>query len=498
MARPARNDGLLGNCQEAMTLRSSAFSGIRWTTASSLIRAVLQLLQIAILARLLDSADFGLMALVVAITAFMQIFSDMGVSNAIIHHQEISHRQLSSLYWLNVISALGLAILLVFASPAIAGFYGDARLIPLIWIAGASLVVVALGQQIRIVAEKNLQFSALARVEVMAALFSFAATIIIALLGGGVYALVGGVFVGASVLSILLWIFLANGWRPLLCFQPREIRHFLGFGAYMIGNNLVNTFNGQVDILLGGRLLGAQAIGLYSLPRDFCLRLASIFNPIAIRVGIPLMSKAQNDVALLKSLYLKMMRMTASVNFPIYIALFVFAPEVSHIMFGPKWDEAIPLMRIFALWGLLRSTGNPVGILLIARGRADLSFKWNFGLMFLYVPIVWVGSQYGVMGMASSLLLAGVVLFPANWYYLVRELTGAGFGEYSKQMLIPLGLSAIGGLVGVFCAAPFSAEVVRLCIGLMSGGAVYLLMSASFNKSWFFNMKELVFGGGGK
>jgi len=477
-----------------MNLRSKTYSGIRWTTVSSLIRACLQLLQIAILARLLDSADFGLMALVVAIVAFLQIFADMGVSSAIIHHQEINHRQLSSLYWLNVGSALGLAILLVLASSLIANFYGDARLTTLVWISGATLVVAALGQQIRIIAEKNLQFSGLARAEVFAALVALVVAVAIAVWGGGVYALVGGALANAIILTMLLWIFFAHGWRPLWCFSPREIRHFLGFGAYMIGNNLANTFNSQVDILLGGRVLGAQAIGLYSLPRDLCSRLSAVFNPIAMRVGMPVMAKAQNDIASLRNIYLKTIRMTASINFPFYLALAVFAPEVVHILFDAKWDEAIPLMRVFALWGLLRATGNPVGILLMARGRADLSFKWNLWMLFIYPPIIWVGSQFGVVGMALSMLLAGVALFPANWYWLIRPLSGAKFGEYFVQVFIPLTVSAISGLVGYVGAYPFSTDMMRLGVGVIAGGVTYMLLSVEFNKVWFDTVRELAVG----
>ncbi|MBA3023719.1 MAG: MOP flippase family protein [Proteobacteria bacterium] len=477
-----------------MTLRKQAYSGVRWSTASSLIRACLQLLQIAVLARLLAPADFGLMALVVAMVAFLQVFSDMGVSSAIIHHQEIDQRQLSSLYWLNAGAALGLAIILVLASPFIANFYGDSRLVTLTWIAGATLVVAALGQQIRVLAEKNLQFFELARVEVFSAGVALVVAIFIAMQGGGVYALVGGVLANAIVLTALLWIFLARGWRPLWCFSLKEIRQFLGFGAYMIGNNLINTFNSQVDILLGGRVLGAQAIGLYSLPRDLCLRLSAIFNPIAIRVGFPVMAKAQNDIALLKNIYLKTMRMTASINFPFYIVLAVFAPEVVHILFGEKWEEAIPLLRIFALWGLLRAIGNPVGILLLARGRADLSFKWNLWMLFVYSPVVLMGSQFGVKGMALSMLFAGVALFPANWYWLVRPLSHAKFGEYLIQMFVPFIISVVSGLAGYISAYPFEGDVIRLVVGTMAGGAAYGLLSIRLNKEWFSTVTELAIG----
>ena len=90
------------------------------------------------------------------------------------------------------------------------------------------------------------------------------------------------------------------------------------------------------------------------------------------------MAKSQNDLILLKSIYLKTILMTASINFPIYFGLFVFSPEVVAIVFGEQWTASAPLLRILSFWGLLRSIGNPVGSLIFAVGRADLAFKWNF------------------------------------------------------------------------------------------------------------------------
>ena len=124
-----------------MSLRDQAFSGIRWTTVSSLGRAILQIAQVAVLARLLVPADFGLMALVLSIMTFLQIFSDAGVSNAIIHYQEISERQLSSLYWLNVLVSVVLAILLAILSPLIASWYQEPQLKDLLILASSSLVL---------------------------------------------------------------------------------------------------------------------------------------------------------------------------------------------------------------------------------------------------------------------------------------------------------------------------------------------------------------------
>lgn len=475
-----------------MSLKQQTFAAVRWIAAAMVVKAGLQFLQLAILARLLVPADFGLMAVVVALTGFLQIFADFGVSFAIIHHQTISREQLSSLYWLNVGSSFVLAVLVALVSPWVAGYYLQPELEPLLALSAVTLVIGAVGQQIKVVAEKNMRFDALAKVEVAAAITGILFAVGIALAGGGVYALVGGAMANAAMLTSLLWVFLADGWRPMPVFRIREIRPFLRFGAYMIGDNLLNTANSQVDVLLGAKIVGTQSIGAYSVTKDFCLGVSRAFNPIITRVGTPLMAKAQSDGTLVKTVYLQTMRMTASVNFPVYIAIGVFAPEVVNIVFGHKWSDAVPLMRVFAAWALLRSTFNPIGSLLMAKGRSDLSFKWNLALFFVIPPVVWVGSSWGQSGLALSSLLLLVMLFVPNWYFLVKPLCGAGFREYIRQFLSPLLVSVLAAAAAFAAAWSFSGDMVRLGVGILVGSVVYVGLSSRINREWFVPMRSLL------
>lgn len=475
-----------------MTLRRQTFSGVRWTTFSSLGRALLQFSQIAVLARLLAPEDFGLMALVMAIMTFLQIFADAGVSNAIIHHQDITHAQLSSLYWLNVSVSAGLAFVLLATSGWLADWYQQPELKYLLWFAGLTVLVGALAQQLRIVAQKNLRFNVLAKIELMSVAIGVSIAIITAISGVGVYALVFGALTTSLVGCCLAWWLLADGWRPTVRMRLSEIKHFLKFGAYMIGNNLANTFNSQVDVLLGSKLLGTQAVGLYSVPKDLNLRVAGVINPIVTQVGMPVMAKAQSDEALLKRVYLQTMRMTASVNFPIYVALGVFAPDIVLLMLGEQWVDSIPLLQIFAFWALLRSTGNPVGSLLMARGRADLSFKWNMVWLCIMPLAVFLGSQHGAIGMAFALVIVGVFGYWPNWYFLVRPLCGAKFWEYSVQMAVPLAVSLAAGISGYLSVSHIDNNLLRLVAGVSICGFIYLGLSWWFNRAWVDAMLELV------
>ena len=475
-----------------MTLKQKTYIAVRWTTFSSMGRAALQILQIAFLARLLAPVDFGLIAMVVAIMAFVQVFSDAGISNAIIHYQDISQEQLSSLYWLNISVSFVLALTLVASSHWVASWYQQPALQYLLMLASVALFVGALGQQIRVLAQKNMRFKDLAKVELMAALVGFAATVTLAWMGAGVYALISGILTTAAVGCILAWLLLSEGWRPQARFRLAEIRKCIKFGAYMVGNNLANTFISQIDIMLGGHFLEVQSIGLYSMSKDLSLRIGNIVNPIITQVGLPVMAKAQGDQELLKRVYLQTMRMTASVNFPIYMVLGLFAPEIVHLLLGQKWYEAIPLLQIFVIWALLRSTGNPVGSLLMARGRADLSFKWTLVWLIIMSPTILVGSRFGVSGMATAMAALGILGFWPNWYFLVRPLCGAKLGEYSLQMAVPFVLSLVGVMTGYSSIYPLEGDLLRLIVGVSVVGLAYLGLSWKFNRIWVDAMMELL------
>ena len=94
----------------------------------------------------------------------------------------------------------------------------------------------------------------------------------------------------------------------------------------------------QADVFIGGLLSGTGALGLYSLPRDLSLRIALTINPIVTRVGFPVMAKSQGNIDQLKSIYLQVLRMTASINFPIYVAFALFSKEIVVLLLGERWQ----------------------------------------------------------------------------------------------------------------------------------------------------------------
>lgn len=475
-----------------MTLRARTFTAVRWTAAGTGFQAFLQFAQVAILARLLSPGDFGLMAIASVVVSFARVFSDFGLSSGFLQRRTVTNEERSSLFWFNVLLSAVIAATVAAASPVFAWFFTDPRVMPLIGLSSLTLILAALGAQIRAAAEKVLLFQRVVLVEAVAALIGFVGAVLSALSGMGVYSLIVGALVGAATTTLLLWLYVADGWRPLWRMRYREVRSFLRFGGNMVGSSLVNHFNTTVDLILGGRLLSTDELGIYSVPRNLTLRIQFMINRVVTRVTFPLIAAVQEDVARVRAIYLHTLRMTASINAPLYLGIAFFAPDIVRILLGDGWESSGPILRILALWGVMRATFNPLGSLLVGMGRPDVALKWNLALLILVGPMLWIGSHFGAEGIALALLSLLIVLFVPAWLFLVRPMCSPSFTQYSGAVLTPMLIAFFAILPGYVAAQGFHGSLVRIAVGGVVAAPLYLVLSYLGNRQWLASMLELL------
>ncbi len=474
-----------------MSLRGRAFAAVRWSAAITGMRVLLQVAQLAALTRILTPADYGLVAIASATLSFAQHFSDLGLNSALVQRRDVSTEQRSSLYWANLATAGVVALTMALAGVGIARWMSDDRLGPLIALCSVVVLVQASAAQLRAQAEKDLEFRAVVLIELAALLVAVGASILLARMGLGATSIVLGTLLGALLTALCAWAWLRRGWRPQLRLRMAEVRPFLGFGGRVVVNHIVNHVNLVADIFIGNRLLGPALMGLYAVPRNLALQIQDSINPIVTRVGFPLIAQLQADRAQVANVYLRTMRMTSSVNAPVYLFVFVFAPDIVALLLGADWQQSATILRILALWGAVRSTANPVGSLLLGVGRADLSLHWNLALLAVVPAVVWIGAGQGVVGLATSLLLLQLALFVPAWYFLVHRTCGAGLPAYAKAALAPMLHAAGAGAAAVAAAAPFEGSVARLAIGAVVLTAAYLGASLRWNTEWLAMMLEM-------
>ncbi len=475
-----------------MSIKRQVVKGVRWTALSTFFSTFTQIAKISILARVLSSEDFGLMALASVVVGFTQVFADGGVSNAIIYKQNITDKQLSSLYWFNIIVGFFLFIIIILISPFFSYVYKEPELLKIIPILGLTVLIQSFSFQYKALFEKDLLFNTLAKVEVVSKVMSLITAVILAYKGFGVYALVYSMVILVLVETILLIYKGFSIHKPTFYFSLKDISFFIRFGLFQLGERITNYISSQLDIILIGKLLGTETVGVYSVIKQLVMRPAYILNPIITRVTFPVMSKFQNDIKTLKEIYLKTIKYVVSVNFPVYTFIIVLAPALITFLLGEKWLPYTDIFQLLSIYFMFRAVGNPVGSLILARGKPDVEFYWNV-VMLIYIPIwIFVGSFFGLEGVALSLAVSHIILVFIDWLFLVKPMCNAGFIEYHREIIFPLIISLISGLFMYFPLKIADQILFSSILSLFIGSFLYLLLSYLFNREFTNLIKDFL------
>lgn len=262
-----------------------------------------------VLARLLLPADFGLIGMVAVITGFAAMFKDAGLSMATIQKEKITNEQISTLFWINLGITTILGLLITLAAPLAASFYKRPELTAVTVSLALAFAINGLVIQHQALLRRHLRFGALAAIQILAQATQLLTSILLALLGFGYWALVGGLFAqaAASVLSTFFYC----PWIPGKARRGTGVREMLRFGSHLTAFNFANYFSRNLDRLLIGRHFGAEALGLYSKAYQlFMMPVAQIRNPIN-QVLMPVLSRLKNDPDRYRKYYRRMVEILA-------------------------------------------------------------------------------------------------------------------------------------------------------------------------------------------
>ena len=462
-----------------MSLRRRASRGVKQNAIASVITAIAQVAQLALLARLLQPADFGVASIATMIIGFLALAVDLGMGSALVHARDLGQKDLSSVLWATL--GLGASILLamvLFSSP-VAAFFDQPRLVPQLAWMGVGFAATSVGTVFRSVLERECAFGRLAAATSASALFGLAVAVSLAVYGSGAMAIAWG-FLAAASLRTLLFAFLAvSFWKPQLVFEAAGVRRFVRFGSKVTGQRLVNYWSANLDFFLAGRFAGAQALGQYAIAYNLANLPSSQINVVLNNIFFPLFARVQDDDGLVRNGYLKLQSIASFLNFPLLTALAVLAPDGVPFLLGDRWRSAAALLQILCVVGLARSIGGTTGPLLLVKGRPGLGFRWSLILFGITAPALVAGMLLGgVRGMALAFAAAQLVAVCLNYVILVRTLVGPCLAAYLGTIFPALVASVAAGVVMALVA---SESFLRLGVSLLLGAGVYLFATFLVN-----------------
>ena len=282
-----------------MSLREKTISGAKWSAIATVIIIGLGLVQMTVLARIIDNHQFGLLTVSLVIIALADTLSDFGIANSIIQRKEISHLELTTLYWLNVGLGLVVCVAVFLLSDVIGDVLNNPDLAPLIKTLSLAFVVIPHGQQFRALMQKELEFNKIGMIETSAVLAGFTFTVVSAHFWPLAMTAILGYLVNSAVRTLLFGYFGRKIYRPGLHFSLASVAPNLRFGAWLTADSIINYLNTNLSTLVLARILGAGvAADTTGVQRGRCA--TDKLNPIITRVLFPAFAKIQDDTEKLR------------------------------------------------------------------------------------------------------------------------------------------------------------------------------------------------------
>lgn len=468
-----------------MSLLKTAANGMLWTTAATVVRSIASFLQVSILTRYLSKTDFGVIAIATLFIGFSQIFMDMGISNGIMHKQDTTPKQYSSLFWINIIMGVFLSLLVVAISPLVASAYSEPELVKILSILGSTLFFSSLGSQHRTVQQKKLRFKYIAINEILTAVLTVVIAFYLAFSGFGVYSLVYSTVFQAFFSNILfLCIGLRNEKNISFHLNISEVAEYFKIGSFAIGSQILNYFARELDVIIISSMLGKDVLGVYSLCKKLVQSVYNAVNPILMKVMTPILSQLQTEKDKIGLVFTTIVESLALTNFPIYILIAVLSKGILNYLYGFDYIDASIQLSLLAIYYGYLSIGNPIGSLQVALGRTDLGLYWDACRLTICAVTIYLGSHFGINYIILLLIVSSMASMPLFWRITIKPLINIGCYKYFMIGIKPLFLTIVLAIPFFLWASVYYNISNMILVALMFMSAYLLIIYQVFKNSY--------------
>lgn len=465
-----------------MKLKRQVVSGFIWSATERFGSLLVQFCAQVILARLLMPEQFGLIAIVSTFGVIATSFVDSGFSQALIQKKETKEVDYNSVFYLNLVLSALLYVLVVALAYPISHFYNSpqiATIAPVVFLMVPANAFCLIQRTIFI---KNMDFKSVSKASIISALVASIVAVVLAYMGGGLWALVANIVVLHITQGVALWTM--SSWRPGREFSFRSLKELYGLGSRLFATGLItNTFNNMPQLIIGKVFNptggGLHQTGLYSQSLKYKNIIAdSVALPVQ-NVTFPAFSTLQDQEQKLKLSTRQVINVLSFVLFPVMLGLIAVAEEAFFVAFREKWMAAVPYFKVLCLTGLFMPIGNISLNIMKARGEGNLILSLEIVKKVVGMALIAYAATKSVMAITWAYLIWMGFEMLLNSIF-IRRLIGYKFSEQIADTLPYLVISGVMYYSVLF----FDGYVLHLSPLLMLtskvavGAAVYVALSA--------------------
>lgn len=388
------------------------------TMGGQLLKVGVQAVSIVVLARLLAPEAFGYLAMVLALVGVAETVRDFGLANAAIQSRTLSDAERDNLFWLNTLIGAVLTGIGIACAPLVAAFYGQPELTDVTRWVSLSFVLNSVATQHRASLVRGMRLGAAAVADVAGPVAGLGAAILIAVAGGGYWALVAQQLVAAFVMSV--WVIAAGRWVPGWPRRDVSVRPFVRYGSNLLGAQLLGYATRNIDTAILGVRFGAGVAGLYS--RVYQLMALPIRQATwpASRVALPVLSRVHDDTPRYREFLLFGQTILLHTIVPALMLASALAGPVVEVVLGERWSQAAPAFAILAVGGVFEAANFAPNWVFQSSGRTGALLRFTLVTRPVVLLAIGGGSFFGMTGAALGYAVSTAVVWPLGLWWVSR------------------------------------------------------------------------------
>jgi O-antigen/teichoic acid export membrane protein len=472
-----------------MNVERQIVIALKWSTAAKLASQAISWAVTLIVIRLLVPEDYGLMALSAVVITVVAGVAEWGLGASLVQTRDITPQELARVAGAILLFNAVCALFVFAAAPFFASLFADARLQDVVRVSALQFVFNGLSAAPEALAYRGMRFKRLAGVDLGAGLVTSATTLGLALSGAGVWSLVVGNLAGSAARTCLL-ILLEGYVRP--AFAPAGIGKHIRFGGALSAGRLAWQLTYQADVLIAGRFLAEQAVGVYSVAVQLANLPLHKAMGILNQVAFPAIARMQDELPRMRARLLDAIRLLGFGSIPALWGIAAVAPEFVIVVLGESWQEVTLPLQAVALVAPLRMTSSIFATAMSALGRADLELRNTLVSVVVFPLAFLAGVRWGVNGLATAYAVATPLTFAMNFPRTSRTL-GITLADLVPFVRAPL-LAGIAMLMAVWLARLAMAgvaEPLRLAALITVGAVVYLVAVLGLDKGIWTDVRRV-------
>lgn len=389
--------------------------GLSWVSALRGVTRGLSFARIAVLARLLTPAQFGLFGIASLVLSLVEVFTETGVNIFLVQEKDKIDKYINSAWIVSIIRGLIIALVIIFSTPLMASFFNAPQSLNLLLLISIVPILRGFINPSLVLFQKDLTFHKEFYFRSIILFIETIVTISLGLVFRSPFVLVWGLIVSAAVEVILSFVMISP--RPRFIFEKRYVTDVVHSGKWVTMSTIFSYLYQNVDDMVIGKILNISQLGLYQMAyRIAMLPITEVADVIA-RVTFPVYAKISGDVDRLKKAFLKTTGMTVLFSIPIILLFLFFPSQIVAIILGDKWMAVVPAFQVLVFFGLARAITSPALILLLSVKRQDIVAKISFfTFLILAITIVPFVMKWGIVGAGISSALASVIILPFAYY----------------------------------------------------------------------------------